>query len=208
MKKTATVLLLVLSSIGVAACGGGDGGDEKSATTSSTTTSSTTSTSTSSSTTVATTSTTLTPRGGTVTTTSAAPVGDDPIDRSDIPEMSSMDVEFGQSTMNGTSYSNALILAPRCAGGYLEINAGRTHTRFRGDLSIPDDQLSSSAFRVEVSVDRAAPAFATEVRFGETRPIDIDVTGGLRVRITATPIEPQSSYDCPEAGIGNPRFSK
>jgi hypothetical protein len=113
---------------------------------------------------------------------------------------------FAATRMNGIAYSNALILEPdkyNQGVGRIELDAGRSHVRFLGDLGIPDTERSSTAYKVEISLDDAAPVFSTEVRFGETRSIDLDITKALRIKILVSPIG-----CCDNLAIGNPRFGR
>lgn len=125
------------------------------------------------------------------------------IDRSFVPE-STTSVRFEQSTINGVSYANALLISICSRAERVEINAGRGRSRFLGELGVPDDQRSASAYKVDVSFDVAAPVLSTEVRFGETRRLDLDVTNVLRIRIVVSPIAEGCGNG--SLAIGNPRF--
>ena len=90
-------------------------------------------------------------------------------DRALVPQSDDVSFRFGQSTINGVSYTNALLIRVIRSDypGWVEINAGRSRSRFLGDLGVPDDQKSGSAYKVDVSFDNAAPVFSTEVYFGQ-----------------------------------------
>jgi hypothetical protein len=133
------------------------------------------------------------------TTTSAAP-GETQVDRSLIPE-STASYDFRQLVINGIAYTNALRMYSDRTADRVEINAGRNRTRFLGTAGIPDDQRSASVHQVDISLDNAAPVFSAVIPFGETREIDLDVTGVLRIRITVT-----SRNEDGYVAIGNPRF--
>jgi hypothetical protein len=125
---------------------------------------------------------------------------DDTNRRTFVPE-STLNFWFGQSTINGVSYTNALLIRVSYPGR-VEINAGRSRSRFLGELGVPDDQKSGSAYKVDVSFDNAAPVLSTEVRFGQTKRLDLDVTNVLRIKISISPIA--GSWG--DLAIGNPRF--
>lgn len=110
--------------------------------------------------------------------------------------------DFEQTALNGTLYSNALVMTGDTSPRKVEINAGRNHTKFRGVLGVPDEGKSSSSFQVDISLDNAAPVFSALINFGETKDIDIDIPNVLRVRITVA--SKDSSYG--KVAIGNPRF--
>ncbi|MGH9156236.1 MAG: NPCBM/NEW2 domain-containing protein [Acidimicrobiales bacterium] len=199
LRTAASALAIALVA---AACGGGDdspSGTATDAVQSTTTTAGVTSTQD---------TTSSTTRPGTVestrstvaTTTTAVPA-EVPLDRNFVPENTGLDFSFGQTTVNGVAYTNALVMSLGSGPGRLEINAGRDRTRFLGDLGIPDDQPSATAVQVEISLDDAAPVLSTQVRFGETKKIDLDVTGVLRIKISVS-----NNRCCPRLAIGSPRF--
>jgi len=115
---------------------------------------------------------------------------------------STLAFRFEESTMNGVFYPNALVMGVGSRPGYVEINAGRSRSRFLGELGVPDDQRSESSYQVDVSFDNAAPVLSTEVRFGETRRLDLDVTNVLRIRISVSAIAGSRG----NLAIGNLRF--
>lgn len=198
------VWVLVAATMLLSAACGGDGDssaedDEK-----------TTTTSTSPSTTTSTPTTTTSPGGsfGTASTSTTLAAADVAVDTRYVPETYELEIESETATVNGTTYSNALVMSPRQyrkePNVRLEIDAGRDFKRFRGDLGIPDNQSSGTAHKVEISLDNAAPVVSTEVRFGETKALDLDITNVLRIRIVITPISGWSNT----LAIGNPRFSR
>jgi hypothetical protein len=198
LRRAAWVLLAATMPMS-AACGGGGGSsakdDDKTSTSTSTSTTTTTTTSASGS-------------FGTVSTSTTLATADTAVDTRYVPQTSNAEVTSGPAGINGTTYSNALLMKPayRFSGpnASLEIDAGRDFTRFRGDLGIPDDQPSSTAYDVQISLDNAAPTVSTQVRFGETKTIDLDITNVLRIKIALTSI----SDCCNKVGIGNPRFTR
>lgn len=205
LRATAWALLAATMLLAAACGGGGDSSDEAKDETTTTTTTSTTSTT---STTVSSVGTSAGGSFGTVSTSTTLAAADTAIDTNHVPEKIEMQVESKPAAINGTSYSNALVIRPDIyrdePSSRLELNAGRDYKRFRGDLGIPDDQSSTTAYKVEISLDNAAAALSTEVRFGETKAIDLDITNVLRIRIVITPI----STCCNTLAIGNPRFSR
>ncbi len=107
-----------------------------------------------------------------------------------------------QATMNGVDYPSALVMYSTKEVRKLEINAGRRQKRFRGSLSIPDNQASDSAHQVDISLDGANPIYSALVKFGETKEIDLDVTNVLRVRISVASVGKREGT----VGIGTARF--
>lgn len=152
-------------------------------------------------------STTSRPGGGygTVSTTTTVPTASEvALDSKFLVEQQGVSVTFEQTSINGTVYPNGLVIDPYSSAREwrIEINAGRDYTRFRGDLGIPDDQQSATSYRVEVVLDNGSPALSAEVRFGETKTIDLDVTNVLRIRIVLTP---NGEGDI---AVGKPRLSR
>lgn len=152
---------------------------------------------------------TSTTNGGTSTrssvpTTLPPAPGETTIDRTFVPEKTT-DFSVGQSRINGVSYSNALIILSPKSPGRIEIDAGRTRKRFRGVLGIPDDQRSSSSHQVDISLDNGPTVFSAVLNFGETKEIDLDVSGALRIKVTVT--NKTSDTSSAYVAIGNPRFA-
>lgn len=143
----------------------------------------------------------------TISTTVPPPTAETPIDNTLIPEKDQLSVSFGKATINGKDYTSALIADPfNNRTSRLEIDAGRRRTRLLGDLGIPDDQRSSTAYKVDISFDQGPPALSTEVRFGETKEVDLDVTGVLRIKVAFTPLTPSGTACCGTIAIGEPRL--
>ena len=126
---------------------------------------------------------------------------DTPVTSLLIPE-STANYDFGQTTINGVDYAQSLRISPGNASVNVQINAGRSRHRFMGSLGIPDNKSSSASYQVDISLDNAAPIYSTVVLFGETKKIDLDVTGALRIKITVLWKAGQSG----EVAIGNPRL--
>lgn len=112
--------------------------------------------------------------------------------------------EFEQETINGVAYPNAMTIPTSTYPTKVEINAGRARKRFIGALGVPDTESSASVHHVEISLDDAPPVFSTDLKFGETKDIDLDVTNVLRIRITVLLTTRDPSYS--SIAIGNPRF--
>lgn len=145
---------------------------------------------------------------GTVPSTTPAPLAEQPLGPTALRDTANMEPSFDKATINGVSYTSALFLRPSSSVSSsngsdrrVEIDAGRSHKRFIGDLGIPDTQKSNAAYKVEISLDSAAAVFSTEVRFGETKKVDLDITNALRIKIVVSPIT-----CCDYLAIGSPRF--
>lgn len=174
------------------------------ATTASTTT---TAVSTTTESTARTTTVPLEPSGGSVSTPVPAPESDAAITEELVAETSSADVYFDQLRINGVDYPSALIMEPAFANNdeiQVQLDAGRRRKRFLGELGIPDKDPSQTVYRVDISFDTAAPILSTEVRFGETVPLNLDVTNVLRIKFTAYRL---SECCGGSVAIGSPRFA-
>ena len=164
-----------------------------------TTSTSSTSTSTSS------TSTTVPPTTTTVATAAAAP----PVMRLGIPSPSSEDSNdptilrpaglggntwaFAPNTINGTAYDRVLGMG-WCSGcldgsttsGYIEYNLTREFKRMTATVGQLDkSNQATGTFRFEVIADGVQRSSVT-LPFGKSAPVDLDVTGVLRLRLTVT----------------------
>ena len=197
------IVMAVLTAWVSVACGGGDKADEA-AGAGATSTVPSSSTSSSSSPTMVDTS---RPGGGygTVATTTTVPTASEvALDATFVVERHGVAPAFTRTSINGTVYPNGLVIDTFSyeREWRIEIDAGRDYTRFRGDLGIPDNQPSATFYRVEIILDNGSPALSAEVRFGETKTIDLDVTNVLRIRIVLTP---NGEGDI---AIGNPRLSR
>lgn len=145
------------------------------------------------------------PPGGLVSTTIRPPTGDVPITNDDVAETSNARIDFEQSTINGVDYPSALTIRTAYSSSestQVQLDAGRRQERLLGELGVPDDQPSSTVYQVDISLDGAAPILSTEVRFGETTPLNLDVSNVLRIELTATSL----SECCNSFAIGSPRF--
>lgn len=200
-----TLLVIAAAALALSACHHAKVTKDAGTTSSTTTTSTSPPSSTSSSTSASSGSTSNTPTTfGTVPTSTTLSPAETALDKDYVPE-ADMGFEFGRDTINGVSYSNALEMRPSSSSTtQLQINAGRRMHRFLGDLGIPDDQHSTNAYKVEISLDGSAPIVVYDIRFGETKKIDIDVTNALRIKVSVTPVS-VSGYDN-QLAIGSPRF--
>ncbi len=108
--------------------------------------------------------------------------------------------------MNGVNYTNALILNPYEPSSKIEINAGRRSAHFKADLGLSDRALSETTYKVDISVDDSAPIQSVDIALGQTTPLDIDVTGRLRLKFVVS--NPNTSSQAGAIVFGNPRFTQ
>lgn len=143
----------------------------------------------------------------TTATTTPPASAEVPVDGDTVAETRNTRTTVEEASINGTTYPTALVMEPlRYAADRdwrVELGAGRDYRRFRGDLGIPDDQSSSTAYRVDIVLDHGPPALSVEVRFGETKTIDLDITDVLRIRIVLMP-GPSGSFG--DIAVGNARL--
>lgn len=203
-------LLVTIGLLTAGACGGtkpastvAKGVTTTTTTSIATTTSLTTTTSSQSGSTTSSTSETTDGRSSVPTSSTLAP-GATSIDDSYVRQTSNLDHQFVQTRINGVDYSNALLMRPEStsANGVIQLDAGRSQTRFVGDLGIPDSQEDQTAYTVVISVDNAAPVLTTQIAFGQTKPINLNITNALRLKITITSLDRNYGY----VAIGSPQF--
>jgi serine/threonine-protein kinase len=93
-------------------------------------------------------------------------------------------VQSGLATMNGTAYTRSVFF-DTYDDGDAGWDLGRHYRRLRAVVGLRDDAPSGSKMKLEVFADGRS-IFARNIALGETVPIDLDVTGVLRLRLTAT----------------------
>jgi NPCBM/NEW2 domain len=108
-------------------------------------------------------------------------------------------------SVSGTTYTRSIQAAPYDRGlSFLEYDLGRRGLRLSGVLGVRDDAQSDVSLRVEMFVD-GNRVFDQTTGLGRVTPIDVDITGGLRLRIQVTELDKrrQDNY----AVLGDLRYT-
>ena len=92
-------------------------------------------------------------------------------------------VESAQA--NAVTYDNALRCGTSTSTNSFEVNLNRSVERFTATIALWDDVALDDVAVVEVLAD-GVPVFSQPVTFGQSVPIDISVTGVLRLTIRFT----------------------
>lgn len=69
---------------------------------------------------------------------------------------------------------------------------GRKYDRFAGVVGLSDDSVAAARIRFEVSID-GRPAFSEELQVGGSAPVDLSVSGALRVELVTTLLTDEGS---------------
>ncbi|WP_322778319.1 NPCBM/NEW2 domain-containing protein, partial [Frankia sp. Cas4] len=102
-------------------------------------------------------------------------------------------VESGSGSISGTKLPHSVILQ---ANHYddpknvarAEYDLGRDYRRLQATVGLADDARSNAVYQIEIYGDDRRLASHT-VRLGNSVPIDLDVTGILRLRLTTTRVD-------------------
>lgn len=94
----------------------------------------------------------------------------------------------GVQKSNGKSYSHGLLIDPWTAGATVEYDFSRQYRRMTGELGLDDKSDSSALGKVEIYGDGRLLT-TTDVPFGTTIPVDVDVTDVLRLKINVSVLD-------------------
>jgi len=200
----AAVLLLVVLAAGAALALANRGGDETEVASESTTipaetstrlastTSSSSSTSSSTSTTVAVTTTLAV---APLTDTDGNPITDDVIYLDQVRPVAGSDKSDGAVKANAVQYLHPVSISTSCGTPTsIEYDLGRAYKSLKGTLAFRDDASSSAKGFWSVYVD-GKQAFTKSQGLGASLPLDLDITGILRLKIENTNTT-AASYGC------------
>jgi serine/threonine protein kinase len=108
-------------------------------------------------------------------------------------------VDTGSASVSGVTYAYSVLIALRdpWKGGSLtmsgEYDLGREFRRFRATVGLRDDAVSGDTYFVEIYGDDRHLASYT-MKLGDSVPVDLDITGVLRLRLVTTRIAGNSPY--------------
>jgi Protein kinase domain/NPCBM/NEW2 domain/PASTA domain len=105
-------------------------------------------------------------------------------------EDSNWDTSAGATvTVNGTTYIHPVSTLTECGQPVsIQFDLGRSYRSFRTTVGLTDGSKAAGTVQFDVFVDGRAVATQT-ASLGAPMPIQVDVTGGLRLNITATRVE-------------------
>lgn len=100
----------------------------------------------------------------------------------------------GATKANGKAYSHGILVTPAPSGqvGTIEYDFSRQYRKLTGELGLDDKSASDAIGKVEIYGD-GRQLLAQDVSFGQTVPVDLDVTDVLRVKITVATVDGKSS---------------
>lgn len=107
----------------------------------------------------------------------------------------------GTATVNGKVYTHALWQRLFAVGGKQawQYDLGRKFQKVTGEAGLTDTSDSDAVVRYEFLVDkRQVQTF--DVKLGTTHPVEVDVSGGLRLEVIVTKIAGKGAYTYPTLG--------
>ncbi|SBU99918.1 NPCBM/NEW2 domain-containing protein [Streptomyces sp. Ncost-T6T-1] len=129
----------------------------------------------------------------------------DTVSLSAIDPISESGFEAAEATLAGKPYADAMVMSYGCDGGG-RYNLGRGYKKFSLVLGIEDSSEYETAL-VTIELDGKA-LFKGTARLGDAKPLELDVEGGLRLRIA---VETTGNDPCMWAGkvvLGTPTLSR
>lgn len=103
--------------------------------------------------------------------------------------------------VSGVTYTHGVEVLP-CSTQTIGYDLGRDFRRFQATAGVLDDAPSDARVRIEIVRDGQILS-TNDLGLGDTAAIDIDVTGALRLEITATKI---AGSQCFGVGFGDARL--
>ncbi|WP_433292436.1 NPCBM/NEW2 domain-containing protein [Actinoplanes sp. CA-030573] len=93
----------------------------------------------------------------------------------------------GPYEANGKDYPHGIAMSSGCQnrdGGdyWVDFNLGRSYTRLVGDVALEDSNTAGVEMKYQLMLDGVSKA-GKALTAGNTSPIDVDVTDGLRLRL-------------------------
>ena len=117
-------------------------------------------------------------------------------DQKALPDKSYWDLDIQPGTISGSVYTRSIVLDPYYNDvSFVEYDLGRRALRLSGVVGARDDSQNDVSMRIEIFVD-GNKIFDETGGLGRAIPVDLDVTGALRLRLQATELEKyrQSNY--------------
>ena len=86
--------------------------------------------------------------------------------------------------MSGIPYAHSVAMGT-VGGSSVEYDLGRHYRRLQATIGLRDDSGSSDQVKIEVFGDGRS-LFSQVMAIGQAAPLDVDVTGVLRLKLSAT----------------------
>jgi hypothetical protein len=107
------------------------------------------------------------------------------------PVQYSQGYEAKTASLNGKSYIHAITAYAYCnQSSSLQYDLGRHYQRFTMTAGLSDDSGAGGVLQMDVILD-GRTIFTQQSKLGEPVTVDVDVSGGLRLEISASRIEPE-----------------
>jgi serine/threonine-protein kinase len=96
----------------------------------------------------------------------------------------------GTMNLNGKTYVHAVYTDTGCSqAAALQYDLGRHYQVFDATVGLSDDSASEGALQIDVLLDGRS-VFSGQASLGQPQQVQVDVTGGLRLEISAARVEP------------------
>lgn len=111
-----------------------------------------------------------------------------------LPQLVSSGFDEQSAAVNGVTYTKSLV-------GYVggddlgEYNLARSCTRFAAVAGLTDDSPTSSRVSMQVGADSVTKWSTTNIALGQAYPLVLDVTGALRLKLSAQLTSGSSAYE-------------
>jgi hypothetical protein len=112
----------------------------------------------------------------------AGPAGSTALESLETPSRDSCAVE-NTADVRGNTYTDVMVCETSFGDGHAEFNLGTRYQKFNGFLGVTDTAPSGTETRVTISLDGVQLYQGDFTQGDPVVPLDLDVTGGLRLRI-------------------------
>ncbi len=92
------------------------------------------------------------------------------------------------ASVSGVAYAHPVGLGAASGGATVEYDLGRHYRRMQATIGLQDDSSSTDSVKIEIFGDGRV-LFSQDMTIGQVAPLDIDVTGVLRLRLVATTLQ-------------------
>ncbi|MCW2534258.1 MAG: protein kinase [Blastococcus sp.] len=115
--------------------------------------------------------------------------------------------DTGTSALSGKTYVRALMLGTDCdRPSVIQYDLGRHYRTFATSVGLQDDSYSDGVLQLDVLIDGRS-IFSGTAKLGEPLPVEVDVSGGLRLELSAARIDPGCRYDARVTAVwGDPQL--
>jgi hypothetical protein len=112
----------------------------------------------------------------------------------------------GQANVSGTIYTRSVLLDPSGKNvSFAEYDLGRKYGRFQAAVGLRDNVKAKTTMKIEIFGD-GNQLWSGTFKLGEMTPVDVSVTGVLRLRLQVTDITDPYDSDSAYAVFGDAKI--